>query len=144
DYAHVFLATGRSANSRGIGLEEAGVALDARGNVEVDAYQRSSVPHIVAVGDVTGRATLTPVAIAAARRAMDRVFGGEPEARLDYDNIPTVVFAHPPLAEVGLTEAQAAERHGAGEVHVYRSIFRPMRQALVDRSQHSLFKLVCV
>jgi glutathione reductase (NADPH) len=143
-YAHVFLATGRSANSRGIGLEEAGVTLDERGNIEVDDYQRSSVPHIAAVGDVTGRATLTPVAIAAARRAMDRVFGGDPDARLDYDNIPTVVFAHPPLAEVGLTEARAIERHGAADVHVYRSIFRPMRQALVDRSQHSLFKLVCV
>ncbi|MGJ4804140.1 glutathione-disulfide reductase [Luteimonas sp. SDU82] len=143
-YRHVFLATGRGANSRGIGLEEAGVALDARGNIVVDDFQRSSVPHIAAVGDVTGRMTLTPVAIAAARRTMDRVFGGQPDARLDYDGIPTVVFAHPPLGGVGLTEAQARERHGDAAVHVYCSIFRPMRQALVDRSQHSLFKLVCV
>ena len=87
---------------------------------------------------------LTPVAIAAARRAMDRVFGGRPDARLDYDGIPTVVFSHPPLASVGLTEAQARERHGDDAVHVCRSIFRPMRQALSDRPQHSLFKLVCV
>ena len=143
-YAHVFLATGRVANSRGIGLEEAGVELDARGDIVVDACQRSSVPHIAAVGDVTGKMTLTPVAIAAARRAMDRVFGGQPGARLDYDNIPTVVFSHPPVAGVGLTEAQAREQHGDGAVHVYRSVFRPMRQALVDRPQHSLFKLVCV
>jgi len=144
EFAHVILATGRSANTAGIGLEDAGVALDGRGNIVVDDCQRSSVAHIVAVGDVTGRAMLTPMAIATARRAMDRVFGGDADARLDYDAIPTVVFSHPPLAEVGLTEAQARERHGDGAVHVYRSTFRPMRQALVDRPQHSLFKLVCV
>jgi glutathione reductase (NADPH) len=143
-YAQVIFATGRRANTAGIGLEAAGVELDAGGNVVVDAWQRSSVAHIAAVGDVTGRATLTPVAIAAARRAMDRVFGGMPQAKLDYEDIPTVVFAHPPLAEVGLNEAQARERHGQDAVHVYRSLFRPMRKALVDRSQHSLFKLVCV
>ncbi|MGY1409848.1 glutathione-disulfide reductase [Luteimonas sp. A611] len=142
-YAHVFLATGRKANTAKLGFEAAGVDLDKHGNIVVDASQRSSVAHIAAVGDVTGRATLTPVAIAAARRTMDRVFGGNPDARLDYDDIPTVVFSHPPLAEVGLTEVQARERHGDA-VHVYRSIFRPMRQALVDRPQHSLFKLVCV
>ena len=143
-YAHVILAIGRTANTAGLGLEAAGVELDARGNIVVDACQRSRVPHIVAVGDVTGRATLTPVAIAAARRAMDRVFGGDAQARLDYDDIPTVVFAHPPLASVGLTEAQAREQHGDAAVHVSRSTFRPMRQALGDRPQHSLFKLVCV
>ena len=143
DYAQVILAVGRAANTAGLGLEDAGVALDADGNIVVDARQRSSVAHIAAVGDVTGQSTLTPVAIAAARRAMDRVFGGQPEAKLDYDDIPTVVFAHPPLAAVGLTEAQARERHGE-DVHVYRSTFRPMLQALADRPQHSLFKLVCV
>jgi glutathione reductase (NADPH) len=142
--AHVILAIGRQANTAGIGLEAAGVELDGDGNVVVDAFQRSSVPHIAAVGDVTGRAMLTPVAISAARRAMDRVFGGRDDARLDYDDVPTVVFSHPPLAAVGLTEAQARERHGDAAVHVYRSLFRPMRQALVDRPRHSLFKLVCV
>ena len=143
DYAQVIVAVGRGANTDGIGLAEAGVALDGDGNIVVDAYQRSSVPHIVAVGDVTGQATLTPVAIAAARRAMDRVFGGRVDAKLDYDDIPTVVFAHPPLAGVGLTEAQARVRHG-DDVHVFSSTFRPMLQALADRPQHSLFKLVCV
>ncbi|HRP71190.1 MAG TPA: glutathione-disulfide reductase [Luteimonas sp.] len=143
-YEHVILATGRRANSDGIGLDAAGVAVDDDGNILVDDFQRSSVPHIVAVGDVTGRATLTPVAIAAARRAMDRVFDGQADAKLDYDDIPTVVFSHPPLAAVGLTEAQARERHGDDEVHVYHSTFRPMLQALADRPQHSLFKLVCV
>lgn len=142
-YSQVIVAVGRRANTAGIGLEAAGVALDADGNVVVDAFQRSSVAHIVAVGDVTGQATLTPVAIAAARRAMDRVFGGRADAKLDYDDIPTVVFSHPPLAAVGLTEAQARERHG-DDVRVCRSTFRPMLQALADRPQHSLFKLVCV
>ena len=143
-YEQVILAVGRGANTAGIGLEDAGVELDGEGSIVVDAFQRTSLPHVVAVGDVTGRATLTPVAIAAARRAMDRVFGGRPDAKLDYDDIPTVVFAHPPLAAVGLTEAQARERHGDGEVHVHRSAFRPMLQALADRPQLSLFKLVCV
>ena len=142
-YDQVLLAVGRGANTRGIGLEAAGVALDDDGNISVDAWQRSSVPHIAAVGDVTGQVTLTPVAIAAARRAMDRVFGGQPDARLDYGNIPSTVFAHPPLSAVGLTEAQARERHG-DDVHVYRSTFRPMLQALADRHRYSLFKLVCV
>ncbi|WP_202842854.1 glutathione-disulfide reductase [Luteimonas saliphila] len=142
-YAQVILAVGRVANTAGIGLEQAGIALDAAGNVVVDAFQRSSVAHVVAVGDVTGQVTLTPVAIAAARRAMDRVFGGQADARIDYDDIPGVVFSHPPLAAVGLTEAQARERHG-DDVHVLRSVFRPMLQALTDRPQHSLFKLVCV
>jgi len=142
-YGQVILAVGRGANTAGIGLEEAGVELDADGNIVVDEFQRSRVPHIAAVGDVTGQVTLTPVAIAAARRAMDRVFGGQADAKLDYDDVPTVIFAHPPLAAVGLTEAQARERHG-DDVYVYRSTFRPMLQALADRPQHSLFKLVCV
>jgi glutathione reductase (NADPH) len=142
-YAQVILAVGRIANTAGIGLEDAGIGLDADGNIVVDAFQRSSLAHVTAVGDVIGKATLTPVAIAAARRAMDRVFGGQPEARIDYDDIPAVVFSHPPLASVGLTEAQARERHG-DDVHIARSVFRPMLQALADRPQHSLFKLVCV
>jgi glutathione reductase (NADPH) len=142
DYAQVLLAVGRAANTRGIGLEAAGIAMDADGNIVVDAFQRSSVEHVLAVGDVTGQVTLTPVAIAAARRAMDRVFGGQPDAKIDYANIPSVVFAHPPLAAVGLTEAQARAQYG-DDVHVYRSTFRPMLQALADRPQHSLFKLVC-
>lgn len=142
-YDAVIAAVGRSASTDGVGLQEAGVVLDGDGNIAVDAFQRTSVPHIVAVGDVTGKATLTPVAIAAARRAMDRVFGGMPDARLDYDDIPTVVFSHPPIAAVGLTEADARARYG-DDVHVLRSVFRPMLHALADTPQRSLFKLVCV
>ncbi|NZA24884.1 glutathione-disulfide reductase [Luteimonas sp. SJ-92] len=136
-------AIGRRANTAGIGLERAGVATDARGDIEVDAFQNTSAAGVYAVGDVAGRETLTPVAIAAARRLMDRVFGGREDARLDYDLVPTVVFAHPPIGGVGLTEAQARERHG-DSVRVYRTKFRPMLQALVDTPLCSLFKLVCV
>ncbi|MDH5824411.1 glutathione-disulfide reductase [Luteimonas sp. RD2P54] len=136
-------AIGRRANSAGIGLDRAGVATDARGNIAVDAFQNTTAEGVYAVGDVVGRETLTPVAIAAARRLMDRLFGGREDARLDYELVPTVVFAHPPIGGVGLTEAQARERHGDA-VRVYRSRFRPMLQALVDTPLCSLFKLVCV
>lgn len=142
-YDVVISAVGRQANTDGLGLEDAGIELDGDCNVVVDAQQRTSLGHVSAVGDMTGKATFTPVAIAAARKAMDRVFGGEADARLDYDGIPTVVFAHPPLGAVGLTEAEARARHG-DDVHAYRVDFRPMAHALADRPVRSLFKLVCV
>ncbi|MFS8063090.1 MAG: glutathione-disulfide reductase [Luteimonas sp.] len=136
-------ATGRRPNSDGIGLEQAGVALDAYGHVVVDDFQRSSVAGIHAVGDVCSKIALTPVAIAAARRLMDRLFGGQPDAALDYADIATVVFSHPPIGKVGLTEAEARAQHGDA-VRVYRAGFRPMLHALADSPQRSLFKLVCV
>jgi glutathione reductase (NADPH) len=136
-------ATGRRPASGGIGLEALGVAMDPRGHVLVDAFQRTSVPGIHAVGDVTQAVALTPVAIAAARRLMDRLFGGQPEAKLDYADIATVVFTHPPIGKIGLTEAEARLRHGDG-VRVYRAGFRPMLHALADSPQRSLFKLICV
>jgi glutathione reductase (NADPH) len=139
----VILATGRRPNTRGLGLEQCGIALDRGGHVVVDAWQRTSVDGIHAVGDVTGQLALTPVAIAAARRLMDRVFGGRKEAKLDYDDVATVVFSHPPLGTVGLTEDQARQRHGDA-VTVHRTGFRPMLDALADVPQRSLFKLVCV
>jgi glutathione reductase (NADPH) len=101
------------------------------------------VANIHAVGDISSRIALTPVAIAAARRLMDRIFGGRREARLDYDGIATVVFSHPPMGMVGLTETEARQRHGDA-VKVYTSRFRPMLHALADSPQRSLFKLVCV
>ncbi len=139
----VIFATGRRASTHDMGLEAAGVALDARGFVQVDGHQDTSTAGIHAVGDVTGQAALTPVAIAAARRLMDRVFGGQADARLDYAQIPTVVFSHPPVGQVGLTEAAARAQHGS-EVRVLTTRFRPMLHALTDSPQRSLFKLVCV
>src|SRR5690606_31826327 len=138
----VLLATGRRPDTGGLGLEEAGVALGERGEVLVDEWQDTSLPGVHAVGDVTGKLALTPVAIAAARRLMARLFGGQADARLAYDTVPTVVFSHPPLATVGLTEEQARARHGT--VRVYTSGFRSMLAALADAPQRSLFKLVCV
>ncbi len=139
----VIFATGRRPNSEGLGAELAGIAIDARGYMTVDAYQNTSVPGIYAVGDVTAHEALTPVAIAAARRLMDRLFGGDADAKLDYRDIATVVFAHPPVGKVGLTEAEARLQHGDA-VRVYRTGFRPMLHALADSPQRSLFKLVCV
>jgi len=139
----LILATGRVPNSGHLGLEAAGVAVDAAGHIVVDEYQNTRTAGIYAVGDVTAAPALTPVAIAAARRLMDRLFGGRAESRLDYRDIPTVIFAHPPLGTVGLTEAAARERYG-DEVKVFRTQFRPMLHALADSPQRSLFKLVCV
>ncbi|MEL1265187.1 glutathione-disulfide reductase [Pseudoxanthomonas putridarboris] len=138
----LIFATGRHPNTAGIGLEAAGVEVDHGGHVRVDEYQNTTAAQVYAVGDVTGRAALTPVAIAAARRLMDRVFGGQRGAKLDYDDIATVVFSHPPIGTVGLTEQQARERHGDG-VKVLTAHFRPMLHALADSPQRSLFKLVC-
>lgn len=139
----VIFATGRTPNTQQLGLEDVGVETDASGFILVDEFQDSRVAHVHALGDVSSRVALTPVAIAAARRLMDRLFGGQPEAKLDYEDIATVVFAHPPLGKIGLTEAEARERHGDA-VQTYRANFRPMLHALADSPQRSLFKLVCV
>ncbi len=139
----LIFATGRNPNSAGIGLQQVGVQIDGSGFIAVDEFQNTSVPGVHAIGDVASRLALTPVAIAAARRLMDRLFAGQAEAKLDYDNIATVIFAHPPLGMVGLTEAEARARHGDA-VKTYRAKFRPMLHALADSPQRSLFKLVCV
>ncbi|KIP85882.1 glutathione reductase [Stenotrophomonas maltophilia] len=138
----VFFAIGRRGNSADIGLEQVGVAVGDRGEVIVDEWQDTSVPSIHAVGDIGGKVGLTPVAIAAARHLMDRLFGGKPDAKMDYENVPSVVFSHPPLGMVGLGEEEARARYG--EVRTYHSNFRPMLQALADGTQRSMFKLVCV
>ena len=143
-YDTLILATGRIPNTAGLGLDVAGVACDARGFVVVDAQQRTSVAGIHAVGDITPQPALTPVAIAAARRLMDRLFGGQPDAAVDLADVATVLFSHPPIGKVGLNEAEARARFGDGDVHVYRTSFRPMLHALADSPQRSLFKLVCV
>ncbi len=141
-FDELFFATGRRGNSAGLGLEALGIVVGERGEVEVDAWQTTAVPSVHAVGDIAGKVGLTPVAIAAARRLMDRLFGGQPQAKMDYENVASVVFSHPALGAVGLSEEEARARHG--DVRVYRSNFRPMLQALADGTQRSLFKLVCV
>ncbi len=139
----VIWATGRRPNTGALGLDTVGVATDAQGHIVVDDFQRTSVEGVHAVGDVTQKLALTPVAIAAARRLMDGLFAGVPDARLDYADVPTVVFSHPPIGKVGLTEAEARAQHGMDTVRTYRTGFRPMLHALADSPQRSLFKLVC-
>lgn len=119
----VILATGRQPFTSGLGLDKAGVKLTDRGFIDVDAYQRTSQPSIHALGDVCGKVQLTPMAIAAGRRLADRLFGNIPEAKADYENVPTIVFSHPPIATVGMTEDQAVARYGREKVKVYSSSF---------------------
>ncbi len=142
-FDHVLFATGRVPSTADLGLENAGVRIDDKGFVCVDEWQDTNVPNIHAVGDVTAAPALTPVAIAAARRLMDRVYGGKQDARVEHRGIATVVFSHPPIGKVGLTEEEARELHGDA-VKVFRTRFRPMLHALADSPQRSLFKLVCV
>jgi glutathione reductase (NADPH) len=137
----VIWAVGRAPNTRDLGLEQAGVETRANGIVPTDGFQNTNVPGIYAIGDITGRAALTPVAIAAGRRLAARLFGGQCDSRVDYDNIPSVVFAHPPVATVGLTEAQARASHG--KVTVYKTDFTPMRHALSSHGVTTAMKLVC-
>ncbi|AIF47455.1 glutathione-disulfide reductase [Dyella japonica] len=141
-YDAVLWAIGRVPNSDRLDLDAAGVRVDDGGHIVTDAWQNTSVEGICAVGDVTERPELTPVAVAAGRRLADRLFGGQPESRLDYGHIPSVVFAEPPLAMVGLTETQARQLHGDG-VRVYRAGFTPLQWAVGGRRHPSLMKIVC-
>lgn len=136
----VLWATGRVPNTAGLGLEAHGVALDKAGAIVVDGYSQSSVPSIYAVGDVTNRVQLTPVAIREGHAFADTVFGGRPRT-VDYTAIPTAVFASPPLSGVGLTETQARKEYGDA-INVYRSSFRPMKNVVSGRQERGLYKMI--
>lgn len=142
-YDALLWAIGRVPNSAGIGLEEIGVACDEQGHVLVDAYQNTSVQGICAVGDVTDRKALTPVAVAAGRALADRLIGGHPDAKFDDSAIPSVIFAEPPLGMVGLTEQQARARHGDA-VSAHSGRYTPLQWMVAGRSKQSVVKLVCV
>jgi glutathione reductase (NADPH) len=135
----LMFATGRVPNTDGLGLENAGVQVDDKGAIVVDADNRSVCDSIYGVGDVTNRVQLTPVAIREGQAFADTVFGNKP-TRVDYESIPSAVFSHPPLAGVGLTEGQA--RNKLGSVKTYTSDFRPMKNVLAGRNERSLYKLV--
>ena len=135
----VMYATGRRPNTRGIGLEEAGVRLDAEKAVAVDTWSRSTVPHIYAVGDVTDQLNLTPVAIAEGRALAETLFNDNP-IEIDHRNVATAVFSQPPIGAVGLTEQEARQRHGA--IDIYRARFRPMKHTLSGREERTLMKLI--
>ena len=135
----VLFATGRTPNTSGLGLEAAGVEVGEKGQIKVDADNRTNVPSIFGVGDVTDRVQLTPVAIREGQAFADTFFGNKPH-QVDYGCIPSAVFSHPPLAGVGMTEGQARNRLGA--VRTYASDVRPMKNVLAGRDERSLYKLV--
>jgi glutathione reductase (NADPH) len=135
----VMYATGRSPNTRGLGLDKAGVAARADGVVLVDEFSQTSVPHIYAIGDVTDRVQLTPVAIKEGAAFAATVFGGRP-TRADHADVPTAVFSQPEIGTVGLTEAAARAGHGA--IDIYKTTFRPMKHTLTGRAERTLMKLV--
>lgn len=136
----VMFATGRVPNTEDLGLEKAGVELDERGAVKVDEYSKTSVSNIYAVGDVTDRVQLTPVAIREGQAFADTIFADRPTS-VSYDCIPSAVFSHPPIAAVGMTEGEA--RNELGSVKVYQSDFRPMKNVLAGREERGLYKMVC-
>ncbi len=143
-FDEIIWAVGRAPNTRGIGLEAAGVTVERNGIVPTDAYQNTNVPSIFAIGDITGRAPLTPVAIAAGRQLAERLFNGKTDAKLDYRDIPTVVFAHPPIGTVGMTEEAARAEYGDAAITIYETQFTPMRYALSAQGFTTAMKLVCL
>ena len=137
-------AIGRTPQAEDLNLQAADLQTNERGYINTDKYQNTSVAGIYAIGDITGRAQLTPVAVAAGRRLASRLFDNQPELHLDYSNIPTVVFSHPPIGTIGMTEHEANDKFGQDQVKVYQSSFTPMFNALTSHKQSVSMKLVTV
>ena len=135
-------AIGRAANTSGFGLEKTGVKLTEKGTIYSDEFENTSVPGIYALGDVTGKLDLTPVAVKAGRQLSERLFNNKADAKLDYTDVATVVFSHPVIGSVGLTEEKAIAKYGEENITVYKSSFTPMYTALGDNRQPSTMKLV--
>jgi glutathione reductase (NADPH) len=147
DVDHLIWAIGRTPATKDLGLESAGVKLTEKGYVAVDEYQNTNVDNIYALGDATGQLELTPVAIAAARKLAARLFGPEQfrTAKLDYANVPSVVFAHPEVGSIGLTEPQAVEKYGRENLKIYKTSFTAMYYAIMDAEEKgpTAYKLIC-
>jgi len=139
----VVYAVGRKPDHTGLDLENSGVIVDPSGYIVTDTYQNTSQPNIYALGDITGRAALTPVAIAAGRRLADRLYDNQVDRHLDYLNIATVVFSHPPIGTVGLSEESARQRYGDA-VRIYQTSFTAMYNAISDHPVTTAMKLVCL
>jgi len=137
-------AIGREPNVENLGLKEAGVKTKKNGTIIVDAMQSTNVDNVFALGDVCGKAELTPVAIAAGRKLAARLFNNEPYAKLDYNSIPTVIFSHPPIGTCGISEEEAAEKYGAASLSVYTSRFTNMYHAMTERKSPTLMKVITV
>lgn len=136
-------ATGRTPLTHDLGLDNAGVTTNDNGTIPVDDYQNTNIDGIYALGDVTGQIDLTPVAIAAGRQLAARLFNKQPDAKLDYDNIPSIMFTHPPIGTVGLGEAQAIAEFGSDEIKTYRAKFTPMARTFAEHKPKTLMKLIC-
>lgn len=135
-------ATGRRPRTKALQLENTQIKIGPRGHILVDKFQATNVGGVYALGDVTGQVELTPVAIAAGRRLAMRLFNNKKDLALDYENIPSVVFSHPPMATIGLTEPQAIEKHGKENIKIYRSRFTPMFYALSESRPPCVMKLI--
>jgi len=140
----VIWATGRRPLTDQLGLEQTGIATDRNGYIQTDEFQNTNVANVYAVGDITGRAALTPVAIAAGRRLADRLFNNQGEARLEYDNIASVIFSHPPIGTVGMSEDEARAAYGEGQVKTYQSRFTNMYYSVSETKIPTVMKLVTV
>ena len=136
-------AIGREPNTKALKLERTHIQLDDSGYIQVDQFQNTSQSGLYAVGDIIGKAELTPVAVAAGRKLSERLFNGKSEEYLNYENIPTVVFSHPPIGTVGLTEEQAIAQFGQDQIKVYSSSFTSMYTAVTQHRQVSKMKLIC-
>lgn len=143
DIDNLIWAIGRQPQTGALKLENTGVITDAHGFIQVDDYQNTNIENIFALGDICGRAPLTPVAIAAGRRLADRLYNNQPDRHLDYENIPTVVFSHPPIGTVGLTEGQARQIHGDA-VKIYQTRFTAMYNALTEHEVRTSMKLIVI
>jgi len=139
-------AIGRNPEVGRLNLQSAGIAQNVRGQVIADEYQNTNVENIYSLGDVVGKLELTPVAIAAGRRLADRLFGNKPDAKLDYEGVPSVVFAHPEVGSIGLTEPEARAKYGDENIKVYKTSFTAMYYAMLEQDQKgpTHYKLVCV
>ncbi len=142
-YSKLIWAIGRHPNTDGMKLDAIDLQLDGRGFITTDIYQNTNIDNIFALGDVTGRAPLTPVAIAAGRRLADRLYNNQADRHLDYKMIATVVFTHPPIGTVGLTEGEARKEHGAS-VKIYQTRFTSMYNAMTQHEVPTVMKLVCI
>src|SRR5690606_18107460 len=137
-------AIGRHPATDAINLAATGVETNAQGYIKVDAYQATNVSGIYCVGDIMeGGIELTPVAVKAGRQLSERLFNNKPDAKMDYDLVPTVVFSHPPIGTIGLTETDAIAKFGADNVKVYQSGFTAMYTAVTQHRQPCKMKLVC-
>ena len=143
DLEQIIYAVGRQPDHTGLQIEKSGVTLDQRGYVVTDLYQNTNQPNIFALGDITGRTPLTPVAIAAGRRLADRLYDSQVDRHLDYQNIATVVFSHPPIGTIGLTETAAVREYGDA-VKIYQTSFTAMHDAIGNHAAPTAMKLVCL